>query len=282
MSQEHGGVVRRGLAAVRRRYDGSWVRDLVTRLGTVDIGNWIILFGASLLLTVLPLIILLSSLANERIDDDLSRHIGLNAKGATIIEGLFRKTPTHSAAPVVLGVIIGFAGTMAVAGSLQVLYERVFDQEHRGWRDLPRFVVWTVALFGVLISEGAFDGPVRRGAGVIVRDVVSFTALTLFFVWTMHFLLAGRVPWRRLVRPAVVTSVAWFGLALFSSLYFSSALISEHKLYGTIGVIFVLLTWFIALGAIILLGAACGAVWQTRSETEAQHADARQAVGLEE
>src|SRR6476620_6145405 len=122
MSQENVRVVGRIFAAVRGRYDGSWVQGLTERINALDFGNWIILFGASLLLTVLPLIILLSSLANERIDDDLSRHIGLNAKGAQIIEGLFRKTPAHSAAPIILGVIIGFAGTMAVAGSLQVIY----------------------------------------------------------------------------------------------------------------------------------------------------------------
>src|ERR1700747_3573218 len=118
MSQKNVGVARRVIAVVRRRYDRSWVQELVTRLGTVDFGNWIILFGASLLLTVLPFIILLSSLANERIDDDLSRHIGLNASGARIVEGLFRKTPAHSAAPIVLGLLVAFAGSAAVAKSL--------------------------------------------------------------------------------------------------------------------------------------------------------------------
>ena len=56
----------------------------------------------------------------------------------------------------------------------------------------------------------------------------------------------------------------WLGFALFSSVYFSSALISENKLYGTIGVVFILMAWFIAIGAVIVLGAACGAVWQER------------------
>lgn len=58
----------------------------------------------------------------------------------------------------------------------------------------------------------------------------------------MHFLLVGRVGWRRLIRPAFVTALLWLGLALFSSVYFSSAIISEHQLYGTVDVVFVLLT----------------------------------------
>ena len=35
-------------------------------------------------------------------------------------------------------------------------------------------------------------------------------------------------------------------------------------MYGVIGVVFTLVTWFIAIGAVIVLGASCGAVWQAR------------------
>jgi membrane protein len=282
MSQEKVRLVGRVFAAVRRRYEGSWIQGLAERLTALDFGNWIILFGASLLLTVLPLVILLSSLANERIDDDLSRHIGLNRQGAAIVEGLFRKTPTHSAAPIVLGLVIAFAGSVAVAKSLQIIYERAFDQDVHGWGDFPRFVVWIAVMFGVLIAEGSYDTPIRAAAGVVLRDVVSFLVVAIFFAWTIHFLLNGRVSWRRVVRPAVMTALLWLGLALFSSVYFSSAIISEHRLYGTIGVIFVLLTWFIATGAVLVLGAACGAEWQARRETNDHDPEALKAAGLED
>jgi membrane protein len=251
-------------AGVRRRYRESWVEDVVADLKVLDVGNAIVVFGAGMLMSVLPLMILVGALANERIDDDLSRHIGLNRHGATIVQGLFRKTPPHSATPIVLGLIVGLAGTMAVVSSLQVIYERVFDQDHRGWRDLPRFIVWVAVLFGVLIAIGSYDNPLRREFGPIVRGVVTFAVLTVFFLWTMHFLLAGRVHWRELIRAAFVTALLWLGLAIFSSFYFSSAIISEHRLYGTLGVVFILLVWFIAIGAVVMLGAACGAVWQKR------------------
>ena len=114
----------------------------------LDFGNAIVLFGSSLLLSVLPFIILLSSLANHRIDTDLSRHIGLNREGARIISELFRSSPAHSAAPIVTALILAAVGTLAVAGSLQVIYERVFGQPHRGWRDVPRFAVVLGAVAG--------------------------------------------------------------------------------------------------------------------------------------
>jgi uncharacterized BrkB/YihY/UPF0761 family membrane protein len=39
---------------------------------------------------------------------------------------------------------------------------------------------------------------------------------------------------------------------------------SDSKTYGTIGAIFGIMTWFIAIGAVIILGAVAGAVWDDR------------------
>jgi hypothetical protein len=123
---------RRFVGATRSRFEGSAVQVFLRRLGALDFANAIVLFGASLLLSVLPFIILLSSLANHRIDTDLSRHIGLNRQGALIVSQLFRSSRTHSATPIVTALILAAAGTMAVASSLQVIYERAFGQPHRG------------------------------------------------------------------------------------------------------------------------------------------------------
>jgi uncharacterized BrkB/YihY/UPF0761 family membrane protein len=49
-------------------------------------------------------------------------------------------------------------------------------------------------------------------------------------------------------------------------------LIDDSKTYGTIGVVFTFLSWFILIGVVIVLGAACGAVWQKRTEEKAHEA----------
>lgn len=256
---------RRIASGARGRFEGSAAQDFLRRLGALDFANSIVLFGSSLLLSVLPFIILLSSLANRRIDTDLSRHIGLNSQGARMVSQLFRSSPAHSAAPIVTALILAAAGTMAVAGSLQVIYERVFGQPHRGWRDVLRFLTWAGVLFGVLVTESIISNPVRAAGGPVAQGLVTYAGTAAFFGWTMHFLLAGRVPWRRLIRAAILTALLWIGLGLFSSVYFSAAIISDSRLYGTIGVVFTLLTWFIAIGAVIVLGAVAGATWDQRT-----------------
>jgi hypothetical protein len=66
--------VGRQLDAMRARYERSWIKDVITQLRALDFLSWTTIFGAELLWSALPFIILLSSLADERIDDDLSRH----------------------------------------------------------------------------------------------------------------------------------------------------------------------------------------------------------------
>ncbi len=251
--------------AARARYQRSWVGDVVAQLKALHFFDWTTIFGAELLWSALPFVILLSSLANERIDDDLSRHIGLNSQGAHIVHSLFRSTPSHAIEPIVTGLLFSLAGIIAVVSSLQVIYERLFEQEHRGWRDIPRFIAWVFALLGVLIIDGIINKPVRTAADPVVETALSFVVVAAFFGWTMHFLLAGRVRWRLVIEPALVTAVLWTVLALFSSHYFSSVVIDDSRLYGTIGVVFTLLTWFILIGGVIVLGAAFGAVWQQRA-----------------
>jgi len=259
----------RTLAAARGRFEGSPAQIFLRQLGALDFANSIVLFGASLLISVLPFVILMSSLANHRIDTDLSRHIGLNRQGALIVSQLFRSSPVHSAAAVATALIFAAVGTMAVASSLQLIYERVFGQPHRGWKDVLRFATWAAVLFGFLVADSVISDYVHALVGPVGQGLVTYVGVAAFFWWTMCFLLAGRVAWRRLLRPAAVTALLWLGLELFSSVYFSSSIIDDSRLYGPIGVVFSLMVWFIAIGAVVVLGAAAGATWDQRKARSA-------------
>jgi membrane protein len=261
--------VRRQVSAARARYQGSWVEDIAAQLKDLHVFDWTTIFGAELLWSALPFIILVSSLANTRIDDDLSRHIGLNSQGAQIVEHQFRHAPAHATIAILTALLFSFAGSIAVVGSLQVLYERVFDQQHRA-RQLPRLVIWVGVFLLAAIAEVVIGRPLRTAAGPVAQGLLSFVVVTVLFGWTMHFLLAGRVPWRAVVRPALVSGLVWVGLSVFSSLYLSPTVIDDTKTYGTFGLVFTFLTWFIMIGFAIVLGAAGGAVWQQRTSRGAE------------
>jgi membrane protein len=100
-----------------------------------------------------------------------------------------------------------------------------------------------------------------------------------FFWWTMDFLLAGRVPWRKLLPSAVLTGIFYGGLGVFSRFYFSGTIISDSKTYGTIGAIFGIMTWLIAIGAVIILGAVAGAVWEERKNNGTSRVSPARSMG---
>jgi membrane protein len=252
-------------SAARRWFEGSVAYDAGRKLNALDFANQAMLLGAGLLVSLLPFLILLSAFANERVDDNLARHLGLDRRASTIVTHLFTSSPARLNVATATSLLFVFAGTLAVASSLQQIYEKVFYQPHRGMRNFPRLLIWIAVLCGVLAFESVVGPPVRDApGGSELIEIVTFVVLMPFFWWTMHFLLAGRVGWWRLLPSAVATG-AFFGLlGIFSSLYFSSTIISDSNTYGSIGAVFSIMTWLIAVGAVIVLGAVTGAAWYDR------------------
>ena len=259
---------RKAVAAARDRYQGSLAQGFVTQLGALGFVDQIILFGAGLLVSLLPFLILLSAFASNRVDDDIALRLGLNRQAAGIMTHLLTSAPATLTAATATSLLFVAAGTLAVAGSLQQIYEKVFHQEHQGLRGAYRLPIWVVALCLVMALETVAGRPVRDApAGTALAELVTFATWAPFFWWTMHFLLAGRVRWRRLLPSAVFTGAFYAGLGVFSKFYFSSTITSDSRTYGTIGAILGILTWFVAIGAVIILGAVAGVVWQDRKAT---------------
>jgi membrane protein len=265
---------RRLLETGRSRYEGSFAQDLIRGLGAVDFGDRIINFGASLLLSVLPLIIVLSAYASHRIQDDITEHLGLSTEGDRIVEGLFKGSNTSFNLAVFFSLLLSFAGTIVVARSVEVIYERAFDYSplprRQAWL---RCTVWVAVVAGVVIGDAAVGKSLRDGpAGPVVMGVVQFVGFLLFFWWSVHYLLGGRESWRRVRPAAIATALFWIGLGVFAAFYFSTTIVDDSRTYGPIGVTFTLVTWFIAMGAVLTLGAVVGAVWQRRTlGTGTQH-----------
>jgi len=252
---------------LRAHYEGSFAQELFHGLGDVDFGDRTLIFGASMLLSVLPLIIVLSAFASHRIQDDIAQHLGLSRQGARIVDGLFQASVTSFNLAILIGLVLSFAGSIAVARSVQTIYERAFGQPHAvGAQGLLRSVVWVLAMGGVLIGDSAVGKTLRDGpAGPVVIGLVEFVGFIAFFWWSIHFLLDGRMSWGRTRPAAIASAFCWVGLGVFAAFYFSSTIVSDSKTYGTIGVTFTLVTWFIAIGAVLTLGAVVGAVWQKRT-----------------
>lgn len=254
-------------ATSRVRPGLSLVRDVVAEVKELNFIDQAMLFGAGLLTSLLPFLILLSAFASARVDDDIALRLGLDRRAAGIMSHLFTPASATLSAATVTSLIFVAAGTLTMASSLQQIYEKAFRQGHRGVHDLPRLLTWVAAVCGVVAFESVVGRPVREAAGgSVLVGLLTFVTYMFFFWWTIHFLLRGRISWRRLLPPAVATGVGFVALGVFARFYFSASIVSDDKTYGAIGAVFSLMTWLIGIGAVIMLGAVGGAVWQDRRE----------------
>ena len=129
-------------------------------------------------------------------------------------------------------------------------------------RDLPRLVGW----LAVLIAGGVFSswaGPALHDAGgPVLLGAIGLAALIAFWWLSLWFLLGGRLSWRESLPSAVATGVCWLGMVIAFSLVFSETVITNDRKYGPIGVTFGFMSYFIAIGVVIILGAVIGVFWR--------------------
>ena len=81
-----------------------------------------------------------------------------------IVDHMFTSAPATLNAATATSLIFLIAGVLAVAASLQQIYEKVFRQDHRGIGDLGRLLTWIVVLCVALVAESLAARPVSSAA----------------------------------------------------------------------------------------------------------------------
>lgn len=258
--------VRQATAQVQKEYSASVAVDLRRRLGAMDVINQGVLFAATLLLCLFPFLIVTSALAGRPVVNVLTRYTGLNGQAAADIDHLFASSAATASAVVGTASMVFFVfGGIAGATALQQVYERAFDLPNRKMKDVPRRLAWLGLLIGTLLLTG-WAGPGLRHVGGPALVAAAGLVLSTGFWWlTMRILLGRRVTWRALFPAACATGVLFVAMDAVFSLFFSTMVISNDHRYGPIGVIFALLSYLIAIGVVIILGAVIGLVWQGHS-----------------
>lgn len=247
----------------KSKYAGSWAEYLWQRLDAVDFMNQAMLLAATLLLCFVPFVIVAAALAGRSIVVELSWRLGLSRHAAADLGHLFASTSATNAAVTGLSSVFFILGGLAAATAIQRLYQRVFGLDPRGARDKLLVVVWLALAVGWMVLGSAM-GPGLRASSPVLYWIVNIPAFIGFWWFAMWFLLAGRISWRRLYPCAVTTGAFWMGMLAAFSLFFSNMIISEYREYGAIGTVFAIMAFFIAVGVVIILGAAVGLMWQDR------------------
>ena len=250
----------------KQKYTGSSAEYLWGRLNALDFINQGMLFASTLLLCALPFLIVVTVLAGRSAATGIGQRMGLNAEAAAHFGHLFATPGATSAAVIGTTSMVFFVlGGIAVASTLQGLYEQIFDLDHRGLKNLPRQLIWLAVVLGGGFLAGSSVGPAVRHAGPAVFAIAALVWYTGFWWFTIWLLLAGRIGWRKLFPCACATGLFWLGMGVAFSFFISGMVISDDKEYGPIGVIFAVMSFLIAVGVVEILGAVVGLVWQEQN-----------------
>jgi membrane protein len=125
-------------------------------------------------------------------------------------------------------------------------------------------VVWIGVAVGVTLLSVWSEPAITRAGGLALTATVSLLGGTLFWWFSMRLLLAGRRTWRELFPSAVATGICWLGMVIAFRLTMSHTITTEFARYGTIGVVFVIMSLLIAIAVVIMLGPVLGLAWQER------------------
>lgn len=227
-------------------------------------------------LTLVPHALLIAAIAGVVLTDPESRRRFIEAivtfapplAGAVdeIVRGLMTAPPTLS----IIGITLAIWGTSRLFASLEVAVSRVFAAStqrsyiHRTVRRIGAVavvaVVVTVALFAIPILS--LVGDVIRATGpaesVLTTAVLLLLALVLATaaMASLYRVLPHTVPsWWAIVLPSAGVAV---GLLLITRAFTLVAprLFDSNAFYGTLGTLFLGLTWLNLVFVIVLLGAA--------------------------
>ena len=250
----------------KKTHAGSLAADVWRRLDTMDVINRGMVFAATLLLCLFPFLIVVSALAGRPAAQSLTRYTGLNSQAAADIGQLFASpAATTSAVAGTASMVFFVFGGIAAAAALQQIYEQAFDLPHRRIKDLPHRLAWLAVLIAASLLAGWAGPRLRHAGGPALLAVAGLVWATGFWWLTMRILLAGRISWRALFPAACATGVLYVAMQTVFSLVFSAMVISDEHTYGPIGTIFALLSYLIAIGVVVILGAVAGRAWHERS-----------------
>ena len=203
--------------AAKGRLSGSSAEHLWHRLDSMDFINRGMLFAGTLLLCFFPFLIIANALAGRSAASGLARHLGLNKQAAADVGQLFTSATATSSAITGTAWVFFVLGGVAAATAIQGLYERAFDLEARGIRDIFRRLIWLAVLVGSSVLAG-WAGPwLHRHGGPVLLAVLGLVALTGFWWFSLWLLLAGRIRWREVFPSAVATAVCWLGMEVVFS-----------------------------------------------------------------
>src|SRR4051812_35572277 len=263
------------VASTKERIDSSSVGHVQRRLVQADLTNQAMILAALALSLMLPVLVTIAALLPLGQSDSLpavvGTRLGLSHAAIADLQKLFPTQDAVRGSSTVFGTLFTLLSAYAWPTALQRGYEIAWGVSSKGWRGLWRPLVWLTAFVAagavlLVIPRSGLADPWRT-----ILLLLLWTPLIFGWSWwTQHFLLRGAVGWRPLLAGAIAMTVGLVALRAFAAVWLSRAIQYNYERYGPLGIVFMLLTWLIALSVVMLGGPVLGAALHERRAQKAE------------
>jgi membrane protein len=244
----------------RNRLEPTVAGQVGKQLSELGFINSSLQFAAVFTLGFIPFLMVVS----VELGSDLSRAIvirsGFSAKAGHDVAALFtygRTSPTNLP---ILGLVLAVVGGAAISHMIQNWYAKIFRADIRGWKAMVRRTEWLAGVVGFVALQVVIGRRLQPLSGPVAAASAQFVLAVAFWWWSLHCMLSGQIPWRRLFLAGLATAVCYTGLGVYIAYVASSSLVSNEAMYGPFGAVMTLVTAEIGLGVALQLGAVIGAV----------------------
>ncbi|WP_371478658.1 YhjD/YihY/BrkB family envelope integrity protein [Kitasatospora sp. NBC_00315] len=240
------------------------ITRVVARLLQVNVFEAATRLAAQCFLTAVPLLFVVGSIApqsfSDRVVSSLRSALGLHGGSVDQLRQVYQPHDAEVRQAVgAVGAVMVLLSATAFSRAMQRVCERAWQMPKAGARVVAwRWVVWVASLLAIL----ALQGPLRDGFGVgqVLGLPLTLASSVLIWWWTQHLLLGGRLPWLPLLPGALLAGGAMVALSFTARLYIPRALNRSLADYGSLGPVFTVLSWLIAVCAAITVCLTVGAV----------------------
>jgi membrane protein len=192
---------------------------------------------------------------NKDVASDIVNWLGVKGSAAkTVTDAVDKARQSRRVASVV-----GLVGLVWVGSSFAVAIGHAYDVAwrvpQRVGRARLRGLGW-LAGAGLLLSAASFATAGLTALPSVLAPfvlIVSVFVNLLIWLWTSWILPNRRVPWRALLPAALVGAVALEILKILGGYVVPILVARSSALYGTLGVVFALLTWLLVFGRLVVL-----------------------------
>ncbi|MFF9408601.1 YhjD/YihY/BrkB family envelope integrity protein [Streptomyces anandii] len=240
------------------------ITHLADRMVSVNIFDSATRVAAQCFLTAVPLLFVVTAYAPAAVQRQMANSLrsvfGLTGAASEQLQQVLQPASDdlRQATGVVGGLMVLLSAT-AVSRAVQRLCKRAWEIPRAGTRVAPwRWVAWLLLWLAALVVQG----PLHNGFGVGVWLGVPLLLVTqtLLWWWTQHLLLGGLVRWKPLLPGSVLTALVLTALSVTARLYMPRALNRTLAEYGSVGSVFVLLSWLIVVCVAATVALSAGAV----------------------